>query len=179
MNYVEVNIDKGILVKADTVYRSSKWAIRDKRDDTIYPFEVYDVLEDGDYLVIDNSRIPKENCEVVSMEEASDYLAKLTERDVYRDAREKIESPYEHKYGPFTEAVLVAVLKDGENDFARSKKQHNDILSVIRDINKKADKEEDENEASFKKLRELLKFFNMKPEDVLKEKYVLKKETLL
>jgi len=131
VNYVEVDIEKGRLVKAKTCYKSSEWAIRNVKDNTIYPFEIYEILEDGEFLIIDNRRISKKDVELITMDEARRYLAGIAERDVYKDVRQKILSPFEHTYGPFTEAVLVAILKDGENDFARSTSQHNYILSLI------------------------------------------------
>jgi len=168
-NYLIVENGKDALITSKKPCKNDYYSIWNEKLNTLYPLSICDVVDDGENYIISNKVMSKEDCKLLLNEIAKESQDNSRERQVYKVVDYKMSSPYTSKYMPFTRAVLIAIDKKGQQ-LLLSIKQHDQKLSLIRDLNELANGSA---ELSIKKASLLLELYGLCIEDILSPEFIL------
>lgn len=173
MQYL-TGIDGKNLIFSDKKDPNSDLAI-ETMDGRIYQCAIYDVLRLSDDIVtVDNQSIRVDTLKFLTIEEALSKISTPDDDFMIKDIDGKLPDPYKVEVPPFTAAVVLAIVKNA-TPHALSRSQHKKKLTIIRNINEIVESGKG-NELTIGKAIELLGYYGLKIEDVLKPEYVISKK---
>lgn len=143
-------------------------------DGKIYQCALYDVIKLSDDIVtVDNQSIRIDTLKFMSIEEALDKISTPDDDFMIKDIDNKLPDPYNSNLPPFTTAVVIAIMKNS-TPHALSRSQHKKKLTIIRNINELLESGKG-TELTIGKAVELLGYYGLTVEDLLKPEYIVNK----
>lgn len=143
-------------------------------DGKIYQCALYDVIKLSDDIVtVDNQSIRIDTLKLMSIEEALDKISTPDDDFMIKDIDNKLPDPYNSNLPPFTTAVVIAIMKNS-TPHALSRSQHKKKLTIIRNINELLESGKG-TELTIGKAVELLGYYGLTVEDLLKPEYIVSK----
>lgn len=144
-------------------------------DGKVYPCALYDIIKLSDEIVtVDNISVRIDTLKYLTLEEAMERIGTVEDDFMIKDIDGKLPDPYKEDIPPFTSAVVMAITKDAV-PHALSRSQHKKKLTIIRNINELTAAGKG-NELTIGKACELLSYYGMKLEDILKPEYVVNRK---
>lgn len=143
-------------------------------DGKIYQCALYDIIKLSDDIVtVDNQSVRIDTLKYLTLEEALEKISSPDDDFMIKDIDNKLPDPYKVNLPPFTTAVVIAITKNAI-PHALSRSQHKKKLTIIRNINELLDSDKG-NELTIGKAVELLGYYGLKIEDILKPEYIVSK----
>lgn len=164
--------ENGKLIEQEDGFKSPDWAFK-TIDNAIHPCICYDAVVLSDQLVsIGGSTYYKNNVVPIKMDTVKSLQDFQEDGDMFiKDANHKLPDPYTTKLPPFTSAVIMACLKK-EKQIPLTKEEHQSKLTIIRSIKSLIGTD---NELSIKKASELLGYYGLTINVLLKDEYITNK----
>lgn len=161
--------DDGEIVISDKRFESNDYAFK-ALDGSIFPCMIYDAVVLSDELVsIGGMNYYINTLKVVPMESITSLQGQDEDRpSVTKDISSKLPDPTEYKLQPFTSAVITACKMN--KPIALTKEEHQNRLTIIRNI-----KNNSEVEISVRKASELLSYYGLEIQNIIKDEYVVKR----
>lgn len=168
--YLKVNDDLSISI-VDKHEPSTEYAFK-TIEGAIYPCCIYMaiVIDDGNICSIASQNHYISNIEGVRLSDLDSLQDYQDDGMLIKHVKNKLPNPYEERLQPFTAAVVLACLEKSKQDIPLTSADHQKKMTIQRQIRCMVGTED---EISLKKAIELLSYYGLTIQDVIREDLIV------